>query len=135
MKIPSKINIKKDLHFYIFKQLNELLNWGATPSDIKILAELYNTDFEMINTGNVKTYEDRMAILFSSETKKKIMKYLNMSYNTFNNSLSKLRKKDLVNENNTIDEKRLFNLNLQFFRFTVEFSNEEEYRSLIKKTS
>jgi len=124
MKVQSKINIQRELHFYIFNQLNQLLHWGVTPSDIKILAELYNMDYDMISSGNVKVYEDRMAILFSSENKKKIMELLNMSYNTFNNSLSKLKKKDLVNKDNTINERRLFNLGRDTFSFTIEFTNE-----------
>jgi len=127
MKVPSKINIKRDLHFYIFNQLNELLHWDITPSDVKILAELYNMDYDMFSSGNVKVYEDRMSILFSPENKKKIMDMLNMSYNTFNNSLSKLRKKGLVNKDNTINEKRLFNLDRDTFSFTIEFTNEKEY--------
>jgi len=124
MKVLNKINIKENLHFCIFKQLNELLSWDITPSDIKILASFYNLDFDMINSGNVKVYEDRMSILFSPENKKKIMESLDMSYNTFNNSLSKLRKKDLINKDNTLNEKRLFNLNKPSFSFTIEFVDE-----------
>ena len=127
MKVQSKISIQRELHFYIFNQLNQLLHWGVTPSDIKILAELYNMDYDMISSGNIKVYEDRMAILFSAENKKKIMELLNMSYNTFNNSLSKLKKKDLVNKDNTINERRLFNLDRDTFSFTIEFTDEEKY--------
>lgn len=124
MKIEHKVNIKKDLHFFIFSYLNDLRHWGITPSDIKILSELYNYDYDMASTGSVKKYEDRMAILFSTETKNKIMQDLNMSYNTFNNSLSKLRKKGLINQDNSIDERRLFNLDKESFTFTIELKNE-----------
>ena len=134
MLIPKKINIINDLHFYIFTQLNELLSWGITPSDIKILSELYNTDYKMIASHNVKAYKDRMSILFSSETKKEIMANLNISYNTFNNSLSKLRKKGLINEDNTISEKRMFDLNKKSFTFTIKLMDEEEYSKFIEGT-
>jgi hypothetical protein len=123
MKVKSNINFKKDLHFNIFTYLNEFLHWDITISDLKIYSELYNIDFEMLSSGAVKNYEDRMSILFSVDTKKKIMEDLKMSYNTFNNSLSKLRKKGLITKDNTIDEKRLFNLNNLVFNFTIEYTN------------
>lgn len=128
MKIPKKINVESDLHFYIFTQLNDLLNWGIAPRDIKILSELYNINFEMVASGNVKSYVDRMNILFSIDTKKKIMDKFSMSYNTFSNGLSKLRKKGLINEDNTISERRMFDLHRNSFTFTIELMNEEEYR-------
>lgn len=127
MKILKKLDIKEDLHYQIFTLLNEMSGWGITPSDIKILSELYNLDFEMASSGSVKSYEDRMAILFSTENKKAIMNKFNLSYNTFNNSLSKLRKKGFIDKN-TIDERRLYNLNNGKFVFQIEFLNEEEYQ-------
>ncbi len=134
IRVPKKINVKTDLHFYIFTQLNDLLSWGITPSDIKILSELYNVNFEMVASGNVKAYKDRMSILFSTETKKEIMSNLSMSYNTFNNSLSKLRRKGLINEDNTLIEKRMFDLNKESFIFTIELMDEEKYSEFIKKS-
>lgn len=125
MKIKHQLNIKKDLHFFIFSQLNELRHWDLTTSDVKILSAFYNLDFEMKSTGSIQKYEDRMSILFSMDTKNQIMKELNMSYNTFNNSLTKLRKKDKISKNNTIDERWLFDLNRENFMFTIEFENNE----------
>jgi len=125
MKIKHQLNIKKDLHFFIFSQLNELRHWDLTTSDVKILSAFYNLDFEMKSTGAIQKYEDRMSILFSMDTKNQIMKELNMSYNTFNNSLTKLRKKDKISRNNTIDERWLFDLNRDNFMFTIEFENNE----------
>ncbi|MCK9429238.1 MAG: hypothetical protein M0R17_04490 [Candidatus Omnitrophica bacterium] len=124
MKIEHKLNIKKDLHLFIFSQLNELRHWDLVPSDVRILAQLYNMDYDMVATGEVKKYEDRMNILFSVENKKKIMEELKMSYNTFNNSLTKLRKKDWISKDNTIDEKYLFNLGAKEFKFIIEFKDE-----------
>lgn len=124
MKIEHKLNIKKDLHLFIFSQLNELRHWDLAPSDVRILAQLYNMDYDMVATGEVKKYEDRMKILFSIDNKNKIMEELKMSYNTFNNSLTKLRKKDWISKDNTIDEKYLFNLGVNEFKFTIDFKNE-----------
>jgi hypothetical protein len=124
MKIEHKLNIKKNLHLFIFSQLNELRHWELTTSDVRILSHLYNLDYEMISSGTVKKYEDRMQILFSIDTKNKMMEDLNMSYNTFNNSLTKLRKKDWISKDNTIDEKYLFNLGSDEFQFTIRIINE-----------
>jgi predicted transcriptional regulator len=130
MKILKKLDIKEELHYQIFTLLNEMSEWGLTPSDIKILAELYNLDFNLANSG-IQPQQSRMTILFSSDTKKSIMDKFNISYNTFNNSLTKLRKKGFITKN-TIDEKRLYNLNRGRFNFTIEFLNEEEYQAYTK---
>jgi DNA-binding transcriptional ArsR family regulator len=132
MKIKSTIDIKKDLHFFVLTQLNKYQGWEVSPSDIKIFAELHNIDAEMVSSGNVKSYEDRMSILFSSETKKRIMDKLDMSYNTFSNGLSRLRKKGLITKDNTINEKRLRNLNKQSYVFTIEFTHEEGKEEEVK---
>ena len=131
MKILKKLDIRRDLHYKIFTLLNEMSGWGIAPSDIKILAELYNLDFEMANSKQVNTYDARMAILFSTETKQAIMDKLKLSYNTFNNSLTKLRKKGFIKDN-TIDERRLYNLNKNSFEFTIEFLTEEAYEEIKK---
>jgi hypothetical protein len=121
MKVKSNINFKTDLHFKIFSYFNEYLNWDIVIGDLRILAKIYDTDFEMLSS--IVKYEDRMSVLFSSDTKKKMMEGLQMSYNTFNNGLSRLRKKGLITKDNTIDEKRLFNLNNPVFNFTIEYIN------------
>lgn len=133
MKVLHPINILEDLHFELFSFLNNLRNWGLTQSDLKVLSELYNIYSEMHISQDIKNYEDRMAILFSSETKKKIMGKLSMSYNTFNNSLSKLRKKGFVNEDNTIEVKRLLDLTKNTFEFTIKFMDEKEYSRFIEQ--
>ena len=125
MKVTHKLPFKSELHFYIFTQLNDLFHWGVTPSDLKILAELYNADYEMLATGSVKLYNDRMAILFSSEFKKKLMDKLNISYNSFHNSLTKLKKKSLLNKDNSLNEKLLLNLSKNTFTFIIECTDEK----------
>lgn len=125
MKVVNKLPFESDLHLYIFTQLNDLFHWGVTPSDLKLLAELYNADYEMLATGNVKLYTDRMAIIFSSEFKQKLMEKLGVSYNSFYNSLTRLKKKSLLNKDNTLNEKMLFNLSKDSFTFTIECINEK----------
>jgi len=126
MKIKHNINIKRDLHLFIFTQLNELRHWGITLSDVKILAELYNKDYDIVTQNKIENYKDRMTILFSKETKDKIISDLNMSYNTFNNSLTKLRKKGLLEKDNSLNEKLLFDLGKNTFSFIIEFQDEEK---------
>jgi predicted transcriptional regulator len=132
MKIIKQLNIKEDLHYQIFTLLNDMYGWGISPSDIRILAELYNRDFEMASSGEVTSYESRMEILFSSKVKKEIMEKLNISYNTFNNSLSKLRRKDFISKN-TINERRLYNLSKGSFSFTIEFLDTPQYQQYLEK--
>ena len=124
MKVKYLTNISSNLHFNIFRLLNDLRNWGLTQSDIRVLAEFYNEDSAMLLSGEIKNYDARMSILFSSEFKKRIMNNLGMSYNTFNNSLSKLRKKGFITEDNSIDERYLLNLKKEQYDFTIVFTNE-----------
>lgn len=128
MKVRKIINIKKDLFYNVFTLQNEIFGWGLAPSELKILSELYNLDFDMKSSGKVKTYTDRMSILFSSDSKKIIMDKFKLSYNTFNNSLSKLRKKGFVVKN-TIDEKRSYDLNRNTFNFNIEFMTKDAFEA------
>jgi len=129
MKLKHKIDIKKDLHYFIFTQLNELRRWGITSSDVKILSELYNKDYEIATLNKIENFKDRMTILFSKETKDKIISDLNMSYNTFNNSLTKLRKKGLLEKDNSLNERLLFDLGKNTFSFIIEFQDGETSNS------
>lgn len=125
MKVIKKINIKEDLYYHVFKWLNkDIFHWGLTDGDVKILNELYIANFEMIDT--VKESKDRMSILFSSPTKNKLIEKLNISYNTFNNSLTKLRKKGII-EGNSIDESKplMLDLNTKEFNFTITLKDVE----------
>lgn len=126
MKIKHNINIKRDLHYFIFTQLNELRRWGLTPSDVKILSALYNKDYELKVINGVGNFKDRMTILFSKETKDEIISNLKISYNAFNNSLTKLRKKGSIESDNSLNEKLLFDLGKETFSFILEFQNEEK---------
>ncbi|MCP4255532.1 MAG: hypothetical protein GY775_19425 [Candidatus Scalindua sp.] len=128
MKVEKKIDFKKDLFFEVFSLYNDFAHWNIASSDVKILSELYTLDFELKNSGAIKGYNDRMNILFSKDNKTKLIDKLGISYNTFNNSLTKLRKKGLITDN-TIDEGRLFDLNKGYFTFTISFKDAKKTTS------
>jgi len=134
MIVKTKCDIQKDLHYQVFSYLNELRSWGILPGDLKILSELYNYLFVLSNNNHIKDFKDKMNLLFSSEYKKEIMEKLGMSYNTFNNGLSRLRKKGFIGKNNILNEKLLLNLNKQEFSFTIQYLSEEEYQRLTNQT-
>lgn len=123
MKVNKEINIKEDLYYHVFKWLNnDIFHWGLTDGDVKLLNGLYKANFEMLST--VKDSNDRMEILFSKRIQKNIMNDLGIAYNTFHNSLSKLRKKDII-EDNKLDESKylMFDLNTDKFNFTISLKN------------
>lgn len=124
MKVNKKIDIKKDLYYHVFKWLNnDIFHWGLTDGDVKILNGLYKANFEMLD--KVEDSKDRMALLFSTRVQKEIMDDLDIAYNTFHNSLSKLRKKGLIEENKLDESKPLmFDLNADEFNFTITLKNE-----------
>lgn len=125
MKVIKKIDLKNDLYYHVFKWLNnDIFHWDLPDGDIKVLSELYKANFEMLET--VKDSNDRMALLFSTRLQKKIIADLDIAYNTFHNSLTRLRKKSLIDQN-SLDEATplMFNLNADEFNFTIALRNEE----------
>lgn len=125
MEVKKKINIEKDLYYHILRWLNyDIFFWGLSEGDIKIFSEIYKKNNFI--RESVSKEKERMTILFSKETLQDIQKNLNISYNTFHNSLSKLRKKGLI-VNNNIDD-RIFpkKLNPNEFTFTIKITNIEE---------
>lgn len=128
MKVKYYTNIQDNLHFLIFDTFNKAYDWGLHPTDIKVLAELYNMDYFLLQ--DIKSYKDRMTVLFSKESKAAIFAKLKISYNTFNNSLTRLRKKDII-EDNSLEEKYLFDLTKQEFEITLNVLNERGSREVV----
>jgi hypothetical protein len=122
ISLTSNVDIQKRLHIIIFSEMNEVYSWKLSKNDLKVFAEFYNKDFELKST--ITEYKDRMVVLFSKTVKDLLIKKLKISYNTFNNSLSKLRKKGLINKN-TLNEKLLFNLNTKEVILTIKFISNE----------
>ncbi len=131
MKVEYFTDIQSNLHFLVFETFNKVYQWSLSRSDLKVLAEFYNVDFQLLKT--VPKYKERMTILFSKDSKESIYKRLGMSYNTFNNVLSKLRKKGIIS-NNELVEKYLFNLNVDNFTIVFNIRNEAASTEIDNKT-
>lgn len=125
MQIKKSIPFKDNLHYKIFSLLNtNISSWGLSENEVKVLAALYNEDYNLVE--KVKDYTLRMKLLFSKETKDKILITLDLSYNTFNNILTSLRNKTIpFIVDNTIDEKYLQKINNKEVTFTIIFINDE----------
>ena len=142
MQIKKSISFKDELYYKIFSLINanivtldlseneiEVFRlthpntpiWNLSENEIKVLSSFYNKDFELLN--KVKEYDLRMKILFDKKNKDEISNQHNLSYNTFNNILTSLRKKNFIKDN-TIDEKYLQDLNKKEIRFSILFLDE-----------
>ena len=132
MILTYNVDIQKQLHYIIFKEMNEIRSWGLSRNDLKVMASFYNKGFELLTS--IPSYNERMLVLFSKETKNGLIKDSAISYNTFNNSLSKLRKKGLI-KGNFLHENLLFNLNRDTFDLTIRLVNEPEVTKITTGTS
>ena len=131
MKVKYYTSIEDNLHFLVFETFNKVYKWGLSQSDLRVLSEFYNTDFQLLKS--VPKYEERMTVLFSKKIKEYIYEKLEMSYNTFNNILSRLRKKGII-EDNSIVERYLFDLNRHQFSITLDIINETGSKETTGKT-
>jgi hypothetical protein len=80
--------------FELFKILYDL---DLNNTDILVANKLYN-ESKILNK-TIIDFDNKMTTLFSSKHKDNMMKELGLSYNNFNNSLTKLRKCKLVVNN------------------------------------
>ncbi len=81
----------------LFELFKILYNWELNNTDLLVANKLYN-ESKVLN-ANIKDFDNKMTTLFSSKHKENMMKDLGLSYNNFNNSLTKLRKCKLVLDN------------------------------------
>ena len=125
MQIKKSISFKDNLHYKIFSLLNtNISSWGLSENEVKVLASLYTEGFYL--KEKVKDYVLRMKLLFDKKSKDKILKTLDLSYNTFNNILTSLRNKPVpFIVDNTIDEKYMLNLTAKEMEFTIKFINDD----------
>ncbi len=128
MILKYSVDIKKNLHYIIFKNLNEISSWGLSKNDLKVFAAFYNKDFELLKS--ISVYRDRMVVLFSKDVKDILIKDINISYNTFNNSLSKLRRKGLI-EGTDLHEQWLFDLDKLEFNLIIKLEHEPQITKII----
>jgi hypothetical protein len=123
MLIKKPIDFKKSLHFKIFSLLDYLNEWGLSSNELKVISALYDKDYELAQS--ISDQIIRMRVLFSKEIKDTIIEQIKIPYNSLNNILTVLRKKQFI-INNAINEKLLLKLDKQEFDFTVKFINDQE---------
>ena len=128
MTITYNVDIQKHLHYIVFKEMNEIRSWGLSKNDLRVFAAFYNKDFELLHT--IPNYTDRMVVLFSKDIKNDLINEINISYNTFNNSLSKLRKKGLIRGNFLI-EKLLIDLNSKDFNIIIKLKHDPRVKEIV----
>ena len=108
----------KELYKELLNIFSLLGEYNLTASDIAVAAEILDRNFNLIS--KVQDESIRNEILFSAKEKKALHTNLNISYNTFNNALTKLRKANIIKDNklNTalakIDINSKLNLNIVF---------------------
>ncbi len=120
-------NFNTELHLTIFKVLNIIFKWGLTVNDLKALSILYDKNEEL--RINILDHKNRMAVLFSSDTRKELISKLNIPYNSFNNSLLNLRKKGFIEKNSLIESSQGNNpwgvsIDKNDYKLIINFNNE-----------
>lgn len=118
MIIPHKVN-KEDAYTKIYGIINDINGWKLSEMDIKVFSKLLYT-LNQIST-KVNDPKLRQTMLFSKEMKKEVVESLGTTYNSFMNSLTRLRKIGLIIDN-TIDEKFAVNIDKGNFKLTIQFA-------------
>lgn len=94
LKVKSS---KKNRYLKLLTHLNYALGWELRYNDLKIANELFLFHSNLI--ADIKDPEDRAIFMFSKENRAKIQRSSEVSYYVFNNTLSKLRKLELIVDN------------------------------------
>lgn len=104
MKI--KLNTSIDKFYYdVFNIMNNNF-LKLKQQELSVISSLYQKNLELLS--KIKDEQLRMKILFSKEVKDELCEKLNVSYNSFMNNLSSLRKKDFIRDNK-LNSKLFFN--------------------------
>lgn len=96
MNIPIKVNISN-----FFKMLLTMMNKfppirGLRDRELDVLAEIMYQNYE---NRNIKDFNKRQILIFSTETRLLMQENLGMKEGSFNDYLSKLRRKGVIKDN------------------------------------
>lgn len=122
MVLPVKER-RDRIYYKAYSIVNNTRGWGLKNQDILIFGELLNKIVELKKT--VSAYHTRMLILFNKETKKEIINKLGINYNSFMNSITKLRKIGLIEEGNLIDEDYAFDIKNNHYIIEIQYTIED----------
>lgn len=107
IKIKIKNVEKKDIYISILQHFNITDEWELTNNEVKILGEICFKVNELVKSG--LSYEDANILAFNKEFKDYVCETLNTTSNTYANTLSKLRKIELIIDNK-VSKNILFNI-------------------------
>ena len=119
-----KINSNKDkVYDIIFKHLSIEYEWKLSNTDLKVLSSFYTENNNLFY--KIKSYDERMVVLFSTDSKKRLATLCKISYAAFMNSVTNIRKEGLITEN-LLDKQFMFDINKKSFTFALEIIIEDE---------
>jgi len=102
MVITKKIETKKDFYITFLELLTVSKGFNVTSNDIKVLAHLYTKHDDLFNDfmkegGDLDKVRIKIGkYILSTEIRKEISKSIKISTQSFNNSISKLRKEGII---------------------------------------
>lgn len=96
IKVTTNIDIFYKQLLQLFSSFNPIKN--LRQAEINVLAEIMKQNY---NYRNIKEHV-RRNIIFSQETKNEMCENLGISRDSFNNNISILRKKNVLNPDNTL---------------------------------
>lgn len=96
IKVTTNIDIFYKQLLQLFSSFNPIKN--LRQAEINVLAEIMKQNY---NYRNIKEHV-RRNIIFSQETKNEMCENLGISRDSFNNNISILRKKNILNADNTL---------------------------------
>lgn len=97
---PIKTKFDAEFLLTILLVFKSAYNWDMDRKDLRVLAYLHARDNELTDT--IKDSATRSILIFTKESKEKIYTKMGISYNSFNNGLSNLRKFNLIQNNNKL---------------------------------
>ena len=120
----KRILAKKELIFEMWLEFLKPYH-GLRPKEIKALAIMLYYRYEI--SREVAQEEMVDMILFSTETRRKMMKELGgMGQKVFNNLLTSLRRKKVLTKDNKINHKLIPNMSENGFKLVFNFEIKDE---------
>ena len=109
---------KQEQYYLVYKIISTVNDWDITDGDLKVLSKLlYEYNELLLRFEQVQAN----ALLFDRTIKLRIIDELKTTYNSFANSLTRLKKLGFLSKDNTIDPKFLLIKIAPTMNLTVQF--------------
>ncbi len=111
----------QDIYTKTYFTIAYLNNWTPKPTtlDMRVFGEMLNKIYELKKT--ITDSNKIRDIIFSKSSKDEVVATLATSYNSLMNSLTRLRKIGLIDQNNIIDPNYAFNKDKTSFNMKIQF--------------